>query len=233
MNGEDPAERPDYIISIINGLERYNPEAVGTLESYLTEQCEQKFCDCNANRTLLKLYQLNPDRLKDEVVTNILVKAMSQFPSPQFSLSLHLINPTAAAGSELGEAITTLRDLNSALEGSEYARFWSTLNGDDLCADLIADVADFEDMVRHRIAHLIAQAFREVPLDQLGSWLGLNAEGTKKFVTEVCEWEVSGDVVKVPRNPDNEAQKAEIREDVKVDMFQRVIKRSWEDALVV
>lgn len=55
MNGEDPSERPDYISSIINGLERYNPEAVGNLESYLQEQCEQKFTDCNANRTLLKL----------------------------------------------------------------------------------------------------------------------------------------------------------------------------------
>lgn len=55
MNGEDPPERPEYITSIINGLERYNPEAVGSLETYLTEQCDQKFCDCNANRTLLKL----------------------------------------------------------------------------------------------------------------------------------------------------------------------------------
>lgn len=55
MNGEDPAERPDYITAVINGLERYNPEAVGTLENYLQEQCDQKFSDCNANRTLLKL----------------------------------------------------------------------------------------------------------------------------------------------------------------------------------
>jgi hypothetical protein len=60
MNGEDPPERPEYISSIINGLERYNPEAVGTLESYLQEQCEQKYCDCNANRTLLKLYVCCP-----------------------------------------------------------------------------------------------------------------------------------------------------------------------------
>ena len=56
MNGEDPPERPDYITNIINGLERYNPEAVGTLEGYLQEQCEQNYCDSNANRTLLKLY---------------------------------------------------------------------------------------------------------------------------------------------------------------------------------
>jgi hypothetical protein len=55
MNGEDPPERPGSITTIINGLERYNPEAVGPLEAYLQEQCEQKYCDSNANRTLLKL----------------------------------------------------------------------------------------------------------------------------------------------------------------------------------
>lgn len=55
MDGEDPRERPDYITTIINGLERYNPEAVGTLEDYLRLQCEQRYTDSNANRTLLKL----------------------------------------------------------------------------------------------------------------------------------------------------------------------------------
>ena len=55
VNGEDPAERPQDIRNIINGLERYNPEAAGVLEAYLSQQCEEKFCDCNANRALLKL----------------------------------------------------------------------------------------------------------------------------------------------------------------------------------
>jgi translation initiation factor 3 subunit K len=55
MNGEDPQERPEQIRNIINGLERYNPQAAEILEGYLQQQCEQKFCDCNANRALLKL----------------------------------------------------------------------------------------------------------------------------------------------------------------------------------
>jgi translation initiation factor 3 subunit K len=55
MNGEDPEQRPEFIKNIISGLERYNPEAAGTLESYLQSQCEEKFTDCNANRALLKL----------------------------------------------------------------------------------------------------------------------------------------------------------------------------------
>ncbi|KAG5929858.1 hypothetical protein E4U42_004250 [Claviceps africana] len=232
MNGEDPPERPDYITNIINGLERYNPEAVSALETYLQEQCEQKFCDSNANRTLLKLYQLNPDRLKDEVVTNILVKAMTLFPSPQFSLTLHLINPTVAATGELGEALTKLRSLNSQLEGSQYAQFWASVDGDDLCADLIADISGFEDTIRHTIARLISQAFRELKLTHLESWLGLNEDATRTFVTEVAGWTIDEEGnIKIPSNPENEAKKAEIREDVSVEQFSRVIRRSWEETV--
>ncbi|KAL3952211.1 hypothetical protein ACCO45_013928 [Purpureocillium lilacinum] len=219
MNGEDPPERPEYITNIINGLERYNPEAVGSLEGYLTEQCEQKTCDMNANRTLLKLYQLNPDRTKDEVVTNILVKAMTLSPRPAPHQPLH-------------EALTKLRALNSQLEGAQYAQFWATVDGDDLCADLIADISGFEDMIRHRIAQLVSQAFREIKLSHLESWLGLGEDATKKFVMEVCGWGVDGDGnIKIPSNPDNEAKKAEIREDVNVDQFARVIRRSWEETV--
>jgi len=61
-NGEDPEERPEHISAVINGLERYNPEAVVTLEQYLGQQCEEKFCDCSANRTLLKLSVSPPQR---------------------------------------------------------------------------------------------------------------------------------------------------------------------------
>lgn len=180
----------------------------------------------------LSRYQLNPDRLKDEVVTNILVKSMTQFPSPQFSLALHLINPSAANTGELHEALTKLRTLNSQLEGAQYAEFWETLDGDDLCADLIADISGFEDLIRHRIAVLVSQAFREVRISLLEAWLGLSEDATRKFVEEVAGWAVDADgVAKVPSNPDNEAKKAEIREDVNIDQFARVLRRSWEDVV--
>ncbi|OAA41548.1 Translation initiation factor 3, subunit 12, eukaryotic [Beauveria brongniartii RCEF 3172] len=232
MNSEDPPERPEYVSNIISGLERYNPEAVSTLENYLQEQCDQKYTDCNANRTLLKLYQLNPDRMKDEVVTNILVKAMTQFPSPQFSLALHLINPSAAATGELSEALAKLRSLNAQLEGAQYADFWADLDGDDLCADLIADIAGFEELVRQRIAVLVSQAFRELNVSHLEGWLGLNKDKTNKFITEVVGWSIDADGnIKIPANPDNEAKKAEIREDVNIEQFSRVIRRTWEETV--
>ncbi len=185
-----------------------------------------------ANSAALLRYQLNPDRMKDEVVTNILVKSMAQFPSAQFSLALHLINPSTASSGELNEALTKLRSLNSQLEGAQYADFWADLDGDDLCADLIADISGFEDVVRQRIAQLISQAFREVSLSHLEGWLGLNEEKTKKFISEVCGWSVDGEgIIKIPANPENEAKKTEIREDVNVEQFSRVIRRTWEETV--
>lgn len=176
-------------------------------------------------------YQLNPDRAKDEVITNILVKAMTQFPSAQFALAVHLINPGAAASGELHEALTKLRDLNTQLESAQYTRFWATLDGDDLCADLIADISDFETLIRERILTLISQAFREVDLSQLEAWLGLDDEKAKAFITEFG-FTIEGSIVKVPRNAENEAKKSDIREDVNVDMFAKVMQRSWKDSML-
>ncbi|KAK3939358.1 armadillo-type protein [Diplogelasinospora grovesii] len=238
MNGEDPQERPREIFAIINGLERYNPEAAGVLEEYLAQQCQKKFCDCNANRALLKLYQLNPNKIKDEVITNILVKAMTQFPSPQFDLAIHLLlpslsSPSASSSSELAEAVSKLRALNALLEGAQYGRFWATLDNDtdDIYADLTTDIAGFEDIIRVRIAQLISEAFREVHVSVLEAWLGLDdEEEVKKFVGEFG-WKVAdAGLVQIPKNAENEAKKSEVREDVNVDMFSRVIKRSWEEA---
>ncbi|KAL1895818.1 hypothetical protein Cpir12675_003040 [Ceratocystis pirilliformis] len=231
MIGENPTERPEHINNIINGLERYNPIAVVPLESYLAEQCEQRFTDCNANRTLLKLYQLNPDRMKDEMITNILVKALSQFPSAQFSLAVHLINPGSAATGELHEALTKLRDLNNQLESAQYARFWATLDGDDLCADLIADITGFESSIRERICTLVSQAFREIDLSHLTSWLGLDEEKTKAFITEFG-FTIDGTTVTIPPNAENEAKKSDIREDVNIEMFSKVVQRSWKDSML-
>lgn len=147
-------------------------------------------------------------------------------------MALHLINPSNAAAGELHEAVAKLRTLNSQLEGAQYARFWDAIEGDDLCADLIADIKDFEEMIRAKIAQLIGQAFREVSLSHVEAWLGLSgADAARRFATEACGWTVEGDVAKIPRNLDNEAKKAEIREDVNVEMFARVIRRSWEESL--
>ena len=109
------------------------------------------------------------------------------------------------------------------------------MNSDDLYADLVADVAGFEELVRIRIAVEVGKAFREIHADVLEQWLDLpNREALEKFVTEVCGWVVDksgpNTVIKVPTNKENEVRSEVKSERVGIDMFGRVIRRGFEQA---
>lgn len=53
------ADRPEHIETILNGLDRYNPETTTVFQDYVQSQCENQTYDCYANLALLKLYVLN------------------------------------------------------------------------------------------------------------------------------------------------------------------------------
>jgi translation initiation factor 3 subunit K len=180
------------------------------------------------------------------------------FPSPDFALGLsllpsHLLAPLnssahnpAAGDAPLSEAVQKLNELRNLLEGADYATFWSTLDSDDLYADLIADVSGFEELMRVRIAATVSQAVREVDKSILESWLNLDGSDFEHFVGSVCGWTIEGAKIKVPMNKDNEAKGTVVRENVKFDRkwqlkncavgllltdlteFARVIKRAYE-----
>ena len=186
-------------------------------------------------------YQFNPHLLQADTVTNILAKALTVFPSPAFSLYLALLPahtrpfPTtseakaASQTSDFVESVQKLSQLSTLLESAQYTQFWSTLNSDDLYADLTADVAGFEELVRIRIAVEVGKAFRSITPDTLEQWLDLRGrEALDKFVTDVCGWKVDGSVVRVPTNKENEARSEVKSERVGVDMFGRVIRRGFE-----
>lgn len=174
-------------------------------------------------------YQFNPHLNRDETITNILVKALTVFPNPDFSLALsllptHVLAPLstsshspAAGDAPLSEAVQKLNVLKNLLEGADYAAFWSELDSDDLYADLVADVSGFEELMRVRIAATVSQAIREVDRSILEGWLNLNGKEFEHFVGTVCGWNVDGDKIKIPINKDNEAKGTVVRENVKFD----------------
>lgn len=48
-------DRPENIDTILNGLDRYNPETTAVFQEYVAQQCENQTYDCYANLALLKL----------------------------------------------------------------------------------------------------------------------------------------------------------------------------------
>ncbi len=165
------------------------------------------------------------------------MKALTVFPSPAFSLCLALLPPssipygseiTSIPTTDLTESIQKLTKLNTLLESAQYDLFWSTLESDDLYADLYADVAGFEDLIRIRIAGEVGKTFREIDLPVLSGWLALRSDSLVKFCQTACGWRVSGQKVDIPANAENEAKSEVKGERVGVDMFGRVFRRGYE-----
>lgn len=186
----------------------------------------------------LHSYQFNPHLTREETITNILVKALTIFPGPDFSLCIHLLPPhilhpassasslPAAGDAPLSEAVQKLTLLNTLLEGANYKAFWNTLDSDDLYADLTADVSGFEELMRVRIAVTVGQSCREVERGVLEGWLQLKGSEFDKFISDICGWGLDttrggkGGMVVVPVNKENEAKSSIVRENVS---FERML----------
>lgn len=117
-----------------------------------------------------------------------------------------------------------LTTLNTLLSQANYKGFWTTLDSDDLYADLIADVSGFEELMRVRIAVTVGQSCREVERKVLEGWLSLTGSDFERFVLDICSWSIDntvgggkGGVVVVPVNKENEAKGTVVRENVQFD----------------
>ena len=98
------------IKSMLQGIERYNPENIKTLEHYVdlqvkwnvghnqywldtfNIQAREKAYDLEANLALLKLYQFNPTYSNLEVVMQILLKSLTNLPHTDFVLCKCLLS---------------------------------------------------------------------------------------------------------------------------------------------
>ena len=126
------------------------------------------------------------------------------------------------------EAVQHLSTLHTLLNNAAYSDFWSTLDSDDLYADLVADVQGFEEIMRVRIAVVVSQCMQEIQRDVLEGWLNVKGEKFERFVREICGWKVEGQMIKVPENKENMAQGTVVRETVKFEQFGRMVKRAYE-----
>lgn len=89
-------------------------------------------------------YQFNTHLTNDQVVNNILVKALTTLPEPDFNLCLYLLNENMV-GEEPVVRLVALQDL---IEQARYADFWKLYEGDDIYKELTAEVLGFEDAIR-------------------------------------------------------------------------------------
>lgn len=107
------------------------------------------YAPCDGYVGLRFRYQFNPHLTNDQVVNNILVKALTTLPEPDFNLCLYLLNEQMVTE----EPVIRLVALQSMLEQAQFPDFWNLYEGDDIYKELTAEVLGFEDAIRASTSH--------------------------------------------------------------------------------
>merc|ERR1711973_180612 len=174
------------IKSMLQGIERYNPENIKTLEHYVDLQAREKGYDLEANLALLKLYQFNTDYYRLDVVCQILLKALTNLPHTDIILCKCMLTQDILKDPNV-ETILYLADL---LEMCQFKAFWEAINEE---AALVSTVAGFEDSIRKFVCHVISITYQTIQEPVLQELLGLVDENAIRGWTDRYGWKVGSD----------------------------------------
>jgi len=154
---------------LMKGIQRYDPINIETLEQYVAMQASNNEYDLENNLSLLRLYQLNPQRFNMEIVEIILLKALSKLPHSDLSLCKSLLSTHIIENSISVDNILYLADL---LETCKFIEFWEKLQIPEFM-DLKEIIAGFEDSIREFVCHVVGITYQRIQEETLCQLLGL------------------------------------------------------------
>nr|QBH73280.1 eukaryotic translation initiation factor 3 subunit K [Isotomurus palustris] len=149
----------------LNSVERYNSNNLPKFERYVQLQVSENSYDLEANLAILKLYQFFPNLYKPEVVSWILLKALTNLPHTDFVLCRCLLGP----GQLEDMHILRIAYLANLLELCQFKKFWQEKSQD---ANLISQISGFDDSVRKFICHVVNITYQTVDKTALKELLG-------------------------------------------------------------
>ncbi|KAI9631948.1 armadillo-type protein [Dioszegia hungarica] len=230
-----PSSRTEVIHELIHGVDRYNPTNLSYMEEYLQAQVQSGEYDLLAYLAVLKLYQFNPHMSNPDIITHILLKALSHtVHGPDFTLCLHLLREPAAILSDIDSddqslvvVLPFLQKLHQLSRTCQFTQFWSELNGESEGASTLRDVylpqnPHFTSTTQLNFARSISSSFSRIKTAQLARWLDLS-EGEVKQWAEKAGWKVDGEMVAIPGNGDNDVKAGVVNEQVELSQLTKLI----------
>ncbi|XP_046859312.1 LOW QUALITY PROTEIN: eukaryotic translation initiation factor 3 subunit K-like [Xenia sp. Carnegie-2017] len=151
---------------LLHGIDRYNPENLHQLESYVHQQTSENQYDLDANLAVLKLYQFNPQLHQTNVVIQILLKALMNLPRTDFYLCKCLIDENHTHDKSI-EKVLYLSDL---METCHFKDFWHEVRNE--CQDLVEGIKGFEEAVMSYISGVLAITYQSIDAQLLSDLLG-------------------------------------------------------------
>jgi translation initiation factor 3 subunit K len=175
------------------------------------------------------------------VTINILLKALTSSPLPDFNLCVSLlderpINATLDEPDPLPTVLPTLKGLYNLLYRCRFPAFWKIYRSkelENLRDNYTIEIVGFEDAVRAAAIRAVRATFTRISSERLGSYLDLTgAHGLFLLIDNVLSftgsqlnayiqnlgWTIdpSTSVVAIPPNPDNQIEATIVQESVKL-----------------
>eukprot|EP00088_Acartia_fossae_P034307 TRINITY_DN351_c0_g1_i1.p1 TRINITY_DN351_c0_g1~~TRINITY_DN351_c0_g1_i1.p1 ORF type:complete len:215 (+),score=75.20 TRINITY_DN351_c0_g1_i1:56-700(+) len=176
------------IKEMLQGIERYNPDKVSTLEHYVNLQARERGYDLEANLALLKLYQFMPDMYKLDVVAQILLLSLTNLPHTDIVLCKAMLTQDILHD----DKIKTILYLSELLEMCQFKTFWEEINKHQA---LTGCVVGFEDAIRKFVCHVISITYQTIEDKVLRELLGLVDENAIRKWTDLYGWNIDGSFV--------------------------------------
>jgi hypothetical protein len=155
--------------------EPYELSTLLSLERYVGMQLNEREYDFEANKALLRSYQVNAEHVKLDVVVNTMVLSLMRLPSTDF-LALSYIIPGKLPLQPKLKQVQKFADL---LERAEFSKFWEEYAAADQSITSSAD--GFKDLIRTFIISNTSATFTNISMELLQSFLGLSAAETAAF----------------------------------------------------
>lgn len=180
----------------MRGIDRYNPENLGTLERYVELQSRENAYDLEANLAVLKLYQFNPMYFQLNVAAQILLKALTNLPHTDFVLCKCLIDEMHQQEEQLSKIIY-LYDL---LETCQFKKFWSEIS---LTPDIVAGIVGFGESIRKYICHVVGITYQHIDVAVFSELLGdVSDEEASMWMTKYG-WTAVNDKIFIANQEEN------------------------------
>uniref|UniRef100_A0A1B6EA03 Eukaryotic translation initiation factor 3 subunit K n=1 Tax=Clastoptera arizonana TaxID=38151 RepID=A0A1B6EA03_9HEMI len=194
-----PEAMKQTVEGMLTGIERYNPENLKTLENYVDVQTQENTYDLEANLAVLKLYQFSQtyiDEDKIKVISQILLKALTNFPHTDFVLCKCLLNEHLCSLTPISDII----QLANLLECCQIQAFWDMVKTKPTLVD---GIKGFHDSIRKFVCHIVGITYQTIQKSLLAEMLGSVDDQTLRFWVQKYGWkEVANDMIFIANQDD-------------------------------
>ncbi|KAJ9577877.1 hypothetical protein L9F63_025263, partial [Diploptera punctata] len=189
--------RRQMVEQMLSGIERYNPDKLPTLESYVEYQSKENVYHLEANLAVLKLYQFNPSKYNRNITCQILLKALTNFPHSDFVLCKCLLSEQQLKDPSI-KHIMFLADI---LESCNFQHFWNSVQ---IYPELYSQIVGFHDSIRKFVCHVVGITFQTIKRQTLAELLGGVDDQTLRHWVNKYGWkEQENDMIFIANQDEN------------------------------